>query len=149
MRAVVQRVKEASVTVDNKTVGAIDKGLVVFLGVEDGDTEKDTEYMADKIANLRIFEDESDKMNLSLKDISGQILVISQFTLFGDVRKGKRPSFITAAKPESAEFHYEKFINLIEKTDIRIEKGIFQADMLVKIYNDGPVTILIDSKKKF
>ena len=86
MRAVVQRVKEASVTVDNKTVGAIDKGLVVFLGVEDGDTEKDTEYMADKIANLRIFEDESDKMNLSLKDISGQILVISQFTLFGDVR---------------------------------------------------------------
>ncbi len=149
MRAVVQRVKEASVTVDNKTVGAIDKGLVVFLGVEDGDTEKDTEYMADKIANLRIFEDESDKMNLSLKDISGQILVISQFTLFGDVRKGKRPSFVTATKPESAKFHYEKFINLIEKTDIRIEKGIFQADMLVKIYNDGPVTILIDSKKKF
>ena len=149
MRTVIQRVKYAKVSVDGKILGEIDKGLLVLLGVTHEDTIKEVKWLANKTKNLRIFEDESDKMNLSLKDISGQILVISQFTLFGDVRKGKRPSFITAAKPESAEFHYEKFINLIEKTDIRIEKGIFQADMLVKIYNDGPVTILIDSKKKF
>lgn len=153
MRAVVQRVKEASVDIieDNKSRenGQISHGLVVLLGVEKGDTEQDSRYMADKVSGLRIFEDDDDKMNLSVKDVSGSILAISQFTLLGDVRKGKRPGFSDAEEPEKANQLYEKFMEYVSENDIAVEKGIFRAEMLVKIYNDGPVTILLDSKKKF
>ncbi len=149
MRAVVQRVSEASVSVDNEVTGAIESGIVVFLGVESGDNEKDISYVADKVANLRIFEDDEGKMNLSVSDVGGSVLAISQFTLFGDVRKGKRPSFISAARPEAANESYEKFVGLVRDMGIRVETGVFQADMKVKVFNDGPVTILIDSKKTF
>ena len=149
MRAVVQRVTEADVTVDNKKTGAIQQGLVVFLGVEDNDTEADAAYMADKISGLRIFEDENEKLNLSVKDVSGKILAVSQFTLLGDVRKGKRPSFSHAAHPEEANRLYRYFIDLVKKENIEVEEGIFRADMMVRIYNDGPVTILLDSRKLF
>lgn len=149
MRAVVQRVIESDVTVDGKVTGAIKKGLMVLLGVADDDTEKDAEYIAGKVAGLRIFEDEDEKMNLSVKDVGGQILAVSQFTLMGDVRKGKRPSFTKAARPEEANRLYEIFMDLLRKKGLSVEAGIFQADMLVKIYNDGPVTILLDSKKLF
>ncbi len=149
MRAVVQRVTEADVTVDNKKTGAIQQGLVVFLGVEDNDTEADAAYMADKISGLRIFEDENEKLNLSVKDVSGKILAVSQFTLLGDVRKGKRPSFSHAAPPEEANRLYRYFIDLVKKENIEVEEGIFRADMMVRIYNDGPVTILLDSRKLF
>lgn len=149
MRAVVQRVIEADVTVDDKVTGAINKGFMVLLGVEDDDDESDAVYMADKITGLRVFEDQDGKMNLSLKDVDGEILAVSQFTLFGDCRKGKRPSFIKAARPEKANELYRKFVTLCRNQGIKVEEGIFQAEMLVKIYNDGPVTILIDSKKVF
>jgi len=149
MRAVVQRVTCADVTVDNEVTGAIEKGFVVLLGVEDEDELSDAIYMADKITGLRVFEDHEGKMNLSIKDVGGNILAISQFTLFGDCRKGKRPSFTKAARPEKANELYRKFIELCEQQDVKVEEGIFQAEMLVKIYNDGPVTILIDSKKVF
>lgn len=149
MRAVVQRVIKADVTVDNKVTGAIEKGLMVLLGVEEDDELEDAVYMADKIIGLRIFEDEDEKMNLSIRDVCGDILAVSQFTLFGDCRKGKRPSFIKAAKPEKANELYRKFITLCQDQEVKVEEGIFQAEMLVKIYNDGPVTILIDSKKLF
>lgn len=149
MRAVVQRAALADVTVDREVTGAIEKGLVVLLGVEEDDELSDAVYMADKITGLRIFEDQEGKMNLSIKDIQGDILAISQFTLFGDCRKGKRPSFIKAARPEKANELYRKFIDLCKAQDIKVEEGVFQAEMLVKIYNDGPVTILIDSKKVF
>lgn len=149
MRAVVQRVKESDVTVDGKITGAIGQGLTVLLGVEDGDDEKDAAYMADKISGLRIFEDSEGKLNLSVQDIGGKILAISQFTLLGDVRKGKRPSFSTAARPEEANRLYRHFIDLVKEKNIEVQEGIFQADMMVKIYNDGPVTILLDSKKLF
>lgn len=149
MRAVVQRVIKADVTVDSKVTGAINKGLMVLLGVEDEDELEDAIYMADKITGLRIFEDENEKMNLSIKDVGGEILAVSQFTLFGDCRKGKRPSFIKAAKPEKANELYMKFISLCQEHEIQVKEGKFQAEMLVKIYNDGPVTILIDSKKVF
>ncbi|MBR0596658.1 D-aminoacyl-tRNA deacylase [Sinanaerobacter chloroacetimidivorans] len=149
MRAVVQRVSQADVTVDGNVTGAIEKGLMVLLGVEEEDTIEDAVYMADKITGLRIFEDENEKMNLSVRDIQGKILAVSQFTLFGDCRKGKRPSFIKAARPDKANELYQKFILLCKEQGIPVEEGIFQADMLVKIYNDGPVTILIDSKKVF
>lgn len=149
MRAVVQRVVEGNVSVDGDIKGEIKTGLVVLLGVEKGDTEKDAFYMADKVVNLRIFEDEQGKMNLSLKDVGGDLLVISQFTLLGDARKGKRPSFIDAARPETANILYNKFAEYTDDMGIKTEKGVFQAEMLVKIYNDGPVTILIDSKKNF
>lgn len=149
MRAVVQRVKEADVSVDNQITGSINKGLMVLLGVEDGDTEADALYMADKITGLRIFEDEEGKMNLSIKDVGGDILAVSQFTLLGDVRKGKRPSFSKAARPDEANRLYRHFINLIEERDVKTQEGVFQAEMLVRIYNDGPVTILLDSKKLF
>ncbi|WP_313757113.1 D-aminoacyl-tRNA deacylase [Tissierella sp.] len=149
MRAVVQRVSEAAVKVDNKVVGEIGKGLLVFLGIGEGDTEKDLEYLVDKVLGLRIFQDENDKMNLSLLDINGELLVISQFTLYGDVRKGKRPSFTDSAHPDIAERMYLEFIDKCKTKEIKTEKGIFGADMKVSLINDGPVTILLDSKKTF
>lgn len=149
MRAVVQRVIEADVTVEERITGSIGKGLMVLLGVEDGDDEADAIYMADKITGLRIFEDEQGKMNLSIKDVGGKILAVSQFTLLGDVRKGKRPSFTKAARPDEANKLYRRFISLVNERNIETQEGIFQAEMLVKIYNDGPVTILLDSKKLF
>ena len=149
MRAVVQRVTESSVTVDGQITGATDEGLVVLIGVEEGDTDKDAGYIADKVSGLRIFEDENEKMNLSVKDVGGSILAISQFTLLGDVRKGKRPSFITAEDPEIANRLYQQVCENIRNQGIKVETGIFQAHMLVKINNNGPVTILLDSRKIF
>lgn len=149
MRAVVQRVTESSVTVDGQITGATDEGLVVLIGVEKGDTDKDVRYIADKVSGLRIFEDENEKMNLSVKDVGGSILAISQFTLLGDVRKGKRPSFITAEDPEIANRLYQQVCENIRNQGIKVETGIFQAHMLVKINNNGPVTILLDSRKTF
>lgn len=149
MRAVVQRVVKADVTVEEKVTGSIDQGLMVLLGVEDEDEAADAVYLADKIAGLRIFEDEDGKMNRSVKDIGGSLLAVSQFTLFGDCRKGKRPSFIKAARPEKAVPLYRKFVDLCKEQGLPVEEGIFQAEMLVRIYNDGPVTILLDSKKVF
>lgn len=149
MRAVVQRVTSSSVTVEGETTGKIDKGLMVLLGVADGDTDKDVTYMVDKIVNLRIFEDENDKMNLSLQDIGGSLLVVSQFTLLGDCRKGRRPSFIEAAKPEIADKLYQKFVDKARSMGIRTETGRFQTHMMVELINDGPVTILVDSNKNF
>lgn len=149
MRTVVQRVKQADVQVDEKITGSIDKGLMILLGVEEGDTKADAVYLADKIAGLRIFEDEEGKMNLSLRDVGGQVLAVSQFTLLGDARKGKRPSFIKAARPEEANKLYRAFVELLKEKDIDVQEGVFQAEMLVRIYNDGPVTILLDSRKLF
>ena len=149
MRAVVQRVREADVTVEGSITGAIERGLMVLLGVEDGDDESDARYMADKISGLRIFEDSDGKMNLSVKDVFGKILAVSQFTLLGDVRKGKRPSFSKAARPEEARRLYRYFIDLLSEGDMEVQEGIFQAEMMVRILNDGPVTILLDSKKLF
>lgn len=149
MRAVVQRVKKSSVTVDEKITGKIGKGLMVLIGVEDGDTEKDADYIADKICGLRIFEDELGKMNLSVEDIGGEVLAVSQFTLLADARKGRRPSFTKAAAPDEANALYRKVIEKISAKDINVEEGIFQAEMMVEIHNDGPVTILLDSNKMF
>jgi D-aminoacyl-tRNA deacylase len=149
MRAVVQRVKEARVEIEGKVVGAISKGLLVFLGVGEKDTEKECEYMANKIINLRIFPDADDLMNLSLMDIKGAALIVSQFTLWGDCRKGRRPSFIEAARPEKANMLYEYFISLLKDMDIKVATGKFQETMHVHLVNDGPVTIFIDSEKVF
>ncbi|WP_312649439.1 D-aminoacyl-tRNA deacylase [Aminipila sp.] len=149
MRAVVQRVTDADVTVEGKITGAINKGFVVLLGVEDTDDLKDVSYIVDKVSGLRVFEDEDDKMNLSLMDVGGQVLAVSQFTLLGDARKGKRPSFIKAARPEKAKELYDEFVKQIKEKGIFTGEGIFQTDMLVRINNDGPVTILLDSKKLF
>ena len=149
MRAVVQRVTKSSVTVDEQITGQIGKGLMVLIGVEDGDTEKDAEYIAKKVTALRVFDDAEGVMNLSVQDISGEILAVSQFTLLGDVRKGNRPSYFTAARPEEADRLYRKVIDLIKEKGIHVEEGIFQAEMLVQIDNDGPVTILLESHKLF
>ena len=154
MRAVVQRVKKASVKIQNTSDGdyingEIDKGLLVFLGITHEDNDKDLDYIADKISGLRIFEDEQGKMNLSIDDIKGEILLISQFTLYGDCRKGRRPGFTDAARPEIAIPLYEKMIDTFKLKGIKVEVGIFGADMLVDIQNDGPVTILLDSSKLF
>jgi D-tyrosyl-tRNA(Tyr) deacylase len=149
MRAVIQRVSEASVTVEGKLVGKIGKGVLVLLGVSQQDTEKDVTYLVDKILNLRIFEDENGKMNLSLLEVGGQMLVVSQFTLYGDVRRGKRPSFTEAASPEKAKKLYELFVQESSKFLNGIQTGIFQAMMNVHLTNEGPVTILIDSDKRF
>ena len=147
MKAVIQRVKKGSVEIKEKEIGKIEKGLVILLGVGQNDIEKDAEYLADKIVNLRIFQDKEEKMNLSVRDINGQILVISQFTLYGDCKKGRRPSFISAALPDKAVKLYDYFIKYIKNYGLKIETGKFQAMMLVKIFNDGPVTILLDSEK--
>jgi D-tyrosyl-tRNA(Tyr) deacylase len=147
MRAVVQRVKEGSVEIEKKEIAKIVEGLIILLGVGQNDVEKDAEYLAEKIVNLRIFEDKEGKMNLSVKDINGQILVISQFTLYGDCNKGRRPSFISAAPPDKAVKLYDYFKKYIKNYGLKIETGEFQTMMLVKIYNDGPVTILLDSEK--
>lgn len=150
MRAVVQRVSEGSVTIEKpKHYAEIRKGMVILLGVKEGDTEEDINFVADKCTNLRIFEDENQKMNLSLKDIDGEVLVISQFTLYGDTRKGNRPSFTDAARPEVAEAMFEKFIQRMKNNlgDEKVKCGIFGAMMLIKIFNDGPVTILVESKE--
>lgn len=149
MRGVVQRVKCANVMVDNNVIGEINHGILLFLGVEDNDEEKDLEYMCDKVPNLRVFEDEEGKMNKSLIDIEGSILVISQFTLLGDARKGRRPSFSEAARPEKAIPMYENFIEKMKNLNINTQSGEFGADMKVELINDGPVTILLDSKKLF
>jgi D-tyrosyl-tRNA(Tyr) deacylase len=149
MRAVIQRVTSSSVVVNSETVGSIKQGLLVLLGVEQGDTPAELDYIVNKTIGLRIFEDTNEKMNLSVVDISGEILVVSQFTLLGDVRKGKRPSFVHAADPPIAEEMYEQFVEKIRATGLKVETGIFAADMKVSLVNDGPVTILVDSRKVF
>lgn len=149
MRAVVQRVSHSNVTVEGTVTGQISRGLMVLIGVADGDTEKDAEYIAGKVSGLRIFEDENEKMNLSVKDIGGEILAISQFTLLGDVRKGKRPSFSSAARPEEANELYQHFITCLRQEGLTVGEGVFQTHMMVELVNDGPVTILLDSKKTF
>jgi len=149
MKVVVQRVTEGSVSVREKNYETkIGKGLVVLLGIKTGDNEKDLTFLADKCCNLRIFEDENDKMNLSIKDIDGEMLIISQFTLYGDAQKGNRPGFTDAAKPDEAIPLYEKFIARVKENigESKVKTGIFGAMMMVKIFNDGPVTIIIDSK---
>jgi len=149
VRAVVQRVKKGRVTVDGETVGEIGRGFVVLLGIGKEDTPADVHYLAEKIVNLRVFEDEEGKMNLSLQDVGGEILAISQFTLFGDCRRGRRPSFTAAAPPEAARVLYEEFVREVAGYGIRVATGQFQAHMLVEIHNDGPVTLLLDSKREF
>ena len=149
MRCVVQRVKEASVTVAGEVVGKIGPGYMVLIGVSVEDTEKDVRYMADKVPNLRIFEDAEDKMNLSLKDVGGEILAVSQFTLYGDARGGRRPSFIAAARPEAANELYEQLVASWREQGIHVETWRFRTHMEVGLVNDGPVTILLDSMKGF
>ena len=145
MKAVVQRVKRSSVTIDGKMVGEIGQGLMVLLGVSEEDTERECDYLADKIVGLRIFEDDAGKMNRSLLDIQGEMLIVSQFTLCADCRKGRRPSFVRAARPEKAIPLYERFISQVQAQGIRTATGEFGADMLVSIENDGPVTIPLDT----
>ena len=149
MRAVVQRVSRAKVTVAGKVTGEIGLGLLVLLGVAQSDQEADAAYLAQKIAGLRIFEDPDGKMNLAVADVSGSLLAVSQFTLYGDVRRGKRPSFDDAARPEQAKLLYDYFCKQIRATGLRCEEGIFQAMMDVDLINSGPVTILLDSAKSF
>src|SRR3954468_23811819 len=149
MRAVVQRVSRASVTVDGEIVGQIGKGLLVLLGVAMGDDEAAAEYLAKKVVGLRIFGDESGNMNLAAADVGGAMLVVSQFTLYGDVRRGKRPSFDRAARPEEAKRLYEYFVSQIRAAGLQCETGTFQAMMDVELVNSGPVTILLDSEKTF
>jgi len=149
MRAVVQRTEAGSVMVDGKEISSIKAGLTVFLGVGQDDTEHDSQYLAEKIVNLRIFSDDKGKMNLSLKDINGQLLVVSQFTLYGDCRKGRRPSFDAAADPQSATVLYELFVTLCRNLGIQVSCGQFQAEMMVCLKNNGPVTMLLDSKRMF
>lgn len=149
MRCVIQRVSEASVRVDGEVLGQIGRGYMALIGVEVEDTDADLDYIAKKVSGLRIFEDENGKMNKCLADVQGQILAISQFTLFGDARGGRRPSFITAARPELAVPMYEKIVERWRSEGIKVETGRFGADMKVSLVNDGPVTILLDSRKIF
>ena len=149
MRAVLQRVEKARVTVKDRLVSEIGRGILVFLGIADGDSEPDADYLAEKIVNLRIFEDEKGKMNLSLLDISGEMLVVSQFTLLGDCRNGRRPSYTQAEKPDRALFLYDYLVSQAKKKIRVVAKGEFQAMMTVTLSNDGPVTMLLDSKRLF
>jgi len=149
MRAVVQRVTKGSVIVENEIISSIDRGFVVLIGISVDDNNDDVIYIADKIVNLRVFEDHEEKMNLSLLDVGGEVLLVSQFTLMGDVRKGRRPNFIMAKKPEEALIYFNRLVEEIQKRGINVKTGKFQAMMKVNIENDGPVTILIDSKKTF
>lgn len=149
MRVVVQRVSEGGVSIPNENYNAdIGKGLVILLGIRTGDTEKDVIFLADKCCSLRIFNDENEKMNLSVKDVNGEVLIISQFTLYGDAQKGNRPGFTDAARPEEAIPLYEKFIKRVKENigEAKVKSGIFGAMMTVKIINDGPVTVIVDSK---
>lgn len=149
MRAVVQRVKRSSVTVDSQVVGKINKGFNVLVGISKDDNIEDLKYIKEKIMNLRVFSDENDKMNLTLKDVQGELLIISQFTLYGDCRKGRRPNFMDALGGEEAKKLYNEFLELFKKEDIKVAAGIFGADMEVEIINDGPVTLLLESKRIF
>ena len=149
MKALVQRVREASVTVDGKVVGKIAGGLVVFVGVDRNDAQQDMEYLVDKVVNLRIFSDEKSKFNISAAEINADLLIVSQFTLIADTRKGRRPSFIDAAPPETAESLFNLFVDRARGSGLKVETGRFQEHMLVNIDNDGPVTILLDSRDKF
>lgn len=149
MRAVVQRVSEASVQVDGKIIGAIDEGLMVLVAVRAEDTESDLQYVIKKLVGLRIFSDQEGKMNLSVQDIGGELLIVPQFTLYGSVVKGMRPSFIASGSVEEAEKKYNQFIEKLKQENVPFETGQFQADMKVRLVNDGPVTILIDSSKQF
>ena len=149
MRAVVQKVKKAQVLSEGKLSGEIGQGLVVFLGVTHDDTEDDAKYLAEKAANLRIFEDSEDKLNLSVQDVGGEIMSVSQFTLYGDCRKGRRPSFTQAAKPERVNELYEQFNDYLRKEGLNVATGVFQTQMEVSLVNDGPVTMLLDSKRQF
>jgi len=149
LKALLQRVTKASVSIAGEVVGTIGQGLVVFVGVASGDTEKDAQYLAQKTVNLRIFADEEGKFNLSALDIKGELLLVSQFTLLADTKKGRRPSFVEAALPEQAEKLFNYFVEQIYTTDLKVETGRFQEYMHVEIHNDGPVTILLDSREKF
>lgn len=144
MKLVIQRVKNASVEVEKKIVGQIEKGFLVLIGIKQEDSKEQADYLVRKLCNLRVFTDENDKMNLSLKDVNGKLLIVSQFTLYGDCSDGNRPSFIEAARPEEAIPLYEYFCNECEKKGIEVQKGIFGADMKVQLLNDGPVTIIIE-----
>ncbi len=148
MRAVIQRVTSAEVTVDGRSTGKIGKGLLVFVGVGKGDGEADISYLSSKIPDLRIFEDHSGKFNLSLKDVGGELLIVSQFTLFGDCRRGRRPSFSDAEDPLVAKVFYEQLVDRMKRQGIPVHTGEFQANMEVHLVNDGPVTLLLDSKQK-
>ena len=147
MKVLIQRVKKASVTIDNKLYSEIESGILALVGIEKGDSTEQVEKLAKKIVNLRIFPDENDKMNLSLKDVAGEVLVVSQFTLYGDCRKGKRPSFIAAARPETAIPLYERFVAELMDHDLHVETGWFGADMEVSLINDGPVTLILDTEE--
>ena len=149
MKALLQRVTEASVSVAGEVVGTIGQGLAIFVGVANGDTEKDAQYLAQKAVNLRIFADEEGKFNLSVLDIKGELLLVSQFTLLADTRKGRRPSFVEAALPERAEELFNYFVEQTRTYGLKVETGRFQEYMHVEIHNDGPVTILLDSREKF
>jgi D-tyrosyl-tRNA(Tyr) deacylase len=149
LKALLQRVSKASVSVADEVVGQIGQGLVVFLGISRGDTEQDALYLAEKTVGLRIFPDSEGRFNLSALDTSAELLIVSQFTLLADTRKGKRPSFTEAAKPEEAEALFELFLSYLRSSKLRVESGLFQQHMLVEIHNDGPVTILLDSKDKY
>lgn len=148
MKVVIQRVSEASVKVDGIVVGEINKGFMLLIGIDENDEKTDADWLVQKILNLRVFSDENDKLNLSIKDINGEILCISQFTLIADYKKGNRPSFIKAAKPDKAIPLFEYFKEELSKSDLRIESGIFGADMKVSLINDGPITIVMDSFTK-
>ena len=147
MKVLIQRVKKASVTIENKLYSEIESGILALVGIEKGDSTEQVEKLAKKIVNLRIFPDENDKMNLSLKDVAGEVLVVSQFTLYGDCRKGKRPSFIAAARPGTAIPLYEQFVAELMDHDLHVETGWFGADMEVSLINDGPVTLILDTEE--
>jgi D-tyrosyl-tRNA(Tyr) deacylase len=148
VKALIQRVSKASVSISGEEVGRIERGLVVFLGVAEGDTEKDAQYLAQKIVSLRIFADAEEKFNLSALDIGGELLLVSQFTLLADTRKGRRPSFIGAAPPEKAEKLFDYFVGLARDSGLKVATGRFQQYMQVEIHNDGPVTVMLDSREK-